>query len=110
AQWYYDVARLERARRRLREQRGEEHRVLRVDDRRAALAEGARDVAAGVPAAHGTGAAPCLPLAHGSTIATWRGFRSRSSGAAPSTRPPPSRWGACSPSPGPPSSRAGSGR
>jgi hypothetical protein len=76
-QRYDDVARLERARRRLREQRGEEHRVLRVDDRRAALAEVVGDVAAGVPAADDHRPAPRFPLGHGSTIAAWPGFRSR---------------------------------
>ena len=59
-----DVARLERPRRGLREDRGVEHEVLRADDRRAALAEQARHVAAGEPPAEDEGAAQSLPFRH----------------------------------------------
>jgi hypothetical protein len=77
AERYDNVARLQSARGGLREQRREEHRVLRADDRGAALAEVARDPAAGEAAADHESSAAGLALAHASTIAAWRGFRSR---------------------------------
>ncbi len=51
AQRHDDVPRLERAGRRLGQQRRVEHRVLRADDRGAALAEQTGDVGAGEAAA-----------------------------------------------------------
>ena len=77
AQGHDHVPRLEGAGGGLRQQRGEEHRVLRADDRGTALAETAGDVAARVPPADDDRAATRLPLAHASTIAAWPGFRSR---------------------------------
>src|SRR5262249_55769966 len=54
---------LERAGRGLGQQRCVEHEVLRADDRRAAITEESRDVAAGETAAHDERSAP--PPAHG---------------------------------------------
>jgi len=55
------VARLERARRRLREHRRVEHEVLRADDRRAAPTEQPCDVGAREAAARDQHATACLP-------------------------------------------------
>ncbi len=55
-----DMARLERSRRGLGQERRVEHEVLAADDRGAALAEQPRDVAAGEPAADDESAAACL--------------------------------------------------
>ena len=55
-----DVARLEGPGRGLGEERRVEHEVLAADDRRTALAEQARDVAAGEPAADDERPAACL--------------------------------------------------
>ena len=61
AQRHHDMARLERARGRLRQERREEHEVLEADDRRAALAEEPCDVRAGEAAAEDEGAASRVP-------------------------------------------------
>jgi hypothetical protein len=66
-----DVTRLERPGRRLRQQRRVQHEVLGGDDRRAAFAEQARDVAPGEPAAEHERAAACLAI-H-TRILPWRG-------------------------------------
>ena len=62
-----DMARLERSGRCLREQRREQHVVLRADDRGAAAAEPARDDRAGVAAAGDERPAQGPPL-HGRTV------------------------------------------
>ena len=64
-----DVPRLERSRRRLREHRRVEHEVLGTDDRRAALAEQPRDVAAGEAAPEHERAALRLAVCHAPTLA-----------------------------------------
>ena len=63
-----DVARLEGAGSRLRQHRRVEHEVLRRSDRRAALAEQARDVAAGEAAAEDERATERGAVRHGSTL------------------------------------------
>jgi hypothetical protein len=73
-----DVARLQRPGRSLRQQRRVQHEVVRIDNRRAALAQQARDVRAGEAAAHDERAADCFAsLSHPPTIARWRHDRYR---------------------------------
>jgi hypothetical protein len=71
------VAGLERARRRLRQHRREQHRVLGADDGCPALAELPGHVAAREAATDDHRPTLRVPLAHGSTIARWRGCRWR---------------------------------
>ena len=63
-----DVARLERSRRGLGQERRVEHEVLERDDRRAAPLQQARDVAPGEPSAEDERSAACLASLHGSCL------------------------------------------
>ena len=65
-----DVPRLERAGRRLGQERRVEHEVVGVDDRGAALPEQPRDVRAGEATADDEGAALCLSAFHRPRIAS----------------------------------------
>ena len=69
---YDDVARLERPRGRLREQRRVQHEVLLRDDRRAVALQQPGDVAPGEAAAENEGATACLASLHGSCLPRWR--------------------------------------
>ena len=71
-----DVARLERPRRRLGEERRVQHEVLARDDRRAMALQQSRDVASGEAAAEDQGSAACFASLHGSCLPRWR-IRSR---------------------------------
>ena len=106
------VARLQRPRCGLRQQRRVEHEVLRRDDRRPALAEQACDVGPGEAASEDEHATTRAALAHLPLLASraWQAFRSRSSAAARSTRSGPRRWDGCSPSAVPSSSPAAAAR
>jgi hypothetical protein len=68
-----DMPRLERPGRRFREERREEHEVLRADDGRAAAAEEPCDHRPGVPAAGDQRAAACVSVHRGTLAVAWVG-------------------------------------